>query len=430
MCPVQVYTLNVLAQYLAYLTPTASSSAAASSSKPATSSTAIAPTLTTLTTSTRPTTISSSSAPVASGTYSKPDGLKFNIDGVTKYYAGTNSYWIGFLTNNADVDTVLDHMVSSGLKILRVWGFNDVNTIPSAGTVYFQAFTGTTPTINTGANGLQRLDYVVSAAEKRGIKLIINFVNNWTDYGGMAAYMKFYGGTANPDWYASSAIQAQYKTYIKAVVSRYTTSKAIFAWELANEPRCNGCNTNVIYNWAASTSAYIKSLDPNHMVTMGDEGFGINVGSDGSYPYSYGEGSNFTMNLGIKTLDFGTFHLYPSSCQYLAILKHQQHQLMYHTGGTTNDWGNQWITSHGAACAAAGKPCLLEEYGITDATQKCAVEGKWQTTALATKGIAGDLFWDIGDTLSTGKTSDDGNTIFYGTSDWTCLVTNHVKAIG
>jgi mannan endo-1,4-beta-mannosidase len=51
-------------------------------------------------------------------------GLKFNIDGVTQYYAGTNTYWIGFLTNNADVDTVMGHLQSSGLKVLRVWGKN------------------------------------------------------------------------------------------------------------------------------------------------------------------------------------------------------------------------------------------------------------------------------------------------------------------
>ena len=49
-------------------------------------------------------------------------GLNFNIDGVTQYFAGTNSYWIGFLTNNADVDLVMSHLKTSGLKVLRVWG--------------------------------------------------------------------------------------------------------------------------------------------------------------------------------------------------------------------------------------------------------------------------------------------------------------------
>lgn len=95
------------------------------------------------------------------------------IDGKKQYFAGTNSYWIGFLTNNADVDTVMQHLQASGEKVLRVWGFNDVTSVPSAGTVYYQSFVNGVASINTGANGLQRLDYVVKSAEAHGIKLII-----------------------------------------------------------------------------------------------------------------------------------------------------------------------------------------------------------------------------------------------------------------
>lgn len=125
---------------------------------------------------------------VPSGSFAKASGTLFNIDGKTGYFAGTNSYWIGFLTNNADIDLVMSHLQTSGLKILRVWGFNDVNNIPGSGTVWYQSLSGSAPTINTGANGLQRLDYVVKSAEAHGIKLIINFVNNWDDYGGIKAY--------------------------------------------------------------------------------------------------------------------------------------------------------------------------------------------------------------------------------------------------
>ncbi|KAF5015365.1 hypothetical protein F66182_13329, partial [Fusarium sp. NRRL 66182] len=168
-------------------------------------------------------------------------------------------------------------------------------------------------TINTGADGLQRLDYVVKSAEAHDIKLIINFVNNWNDYGGMNAYVQNYGGNQT-EWYTNSAAQTAYKTYIKAVISRYTGSSAIFAWELANEPRCNGCSTDVIYNWAEPTSQYIKSLEPGRMVCIGDEGMGLSVDSDGSYPFGYSEGNDFEKTLTIPTIDFGTIHLYPSQC--------------------------------------------------------------------------------------------------------------------
>lgn len=185
---------------------------------------------------------SSSAASSGTGTFAKTDGLLFNIDGVTEYYAGTNCYWCGFLTSDEDVDTVFSHIAASGLKIVRVWGFNDVNTIPSTGTVWYQYLSSSGSEINTGEYGLERLDAVVAAAETHGIKLIINFVNNWSDYGGIAAYVAAFGGSAT-SWFTDSASQTQYQTYIKAVVSRYTTSTAVFSWELANEPRCTGCDT-------------------------------------------------------------------------------------------------------------------------------------------------------------------------------------------
>jgi mannan endo-1,4-beta-mannosidase len=74
------------------------------------------------------------------------------------------------------------------------------------------------------------------------------------------------------------------------------------------------------------------------------------------------------------------------------------------------------------------EPCIPEEYGIT--SSKASVEGAWQTTVLEASGIAGDMFWQYGNTLSTGQTVDDGYPIFYGTSGYTSLVTNHVAAIG
>jgi len=138
---------------------------------------------------------------------------------------------------------------------------------------------------------------VVSSAESHGIKLIINFVNNWSDYGGMPAYNTYYG-TNKTTWYTNTEVQTQYKAYIKAVVSRYSSSSAVFAWELANEPRCNGCPTSIVTTWATSISAYIKSLDSTHMVTLGDEGF-MNGGGDGSYPYTTEEGIDFASNLKI-----------------------------------------------------------------------------------------------------------------------------------
>ena len=55
----------------------------------------------------------------------------------------------------------------------------------------------------------------------------------------------------------------------------------IFGWELANEPRCEGsnlptsgsCSPDITTAWVDEISSYIKSIDSNHLVGVGDEGF-------------------------------------------------------------------------------------------------------------------------------------------------------------
>ncbi|EXK79171.1 hypothetical protein FOQG_16190 [Fusarium oxysporum f. sp. raphani 54005] len=344
----------------------------------------------------------------STGSYASTSGSQFTIDGKTGYFPGTNCYWCSFLKKHADIDLTLDRIADSGLRILRVWGFSDVLERPSDGKPWFQHLSAEGSTINTGPDGLQILDYVVEAAEKRGLKLVIPFVNYWGDYGGMKAYLSAFGGEDVTTWYTNEAAQAQYRKYIKTIVNRYHDSKAIFAWELANEPRCPGCNTDVIYQWAANVSGYVKDLDRNHMVTLGDEGMGLN-GTDNSYPYTYAEGTDFAKLLTIDTLDFGTIHMYPSHWN------------------VEFDWGNDWIESHAKACMEAGKPCFLEEYGAESA--RCSIEAPWQKTMLKADGMGADAFWQWGDVLSGVQTPHDEFSIYYKTADWECLVRDHVRAI-
>ncbi|KAL2022910.1 hypothetical protein VTK56DRAFT_4441 [Thermocarpiscus australiensis] len=121
---------------------------------------------------------------------------------------------------------------------------------------------------------------------------------------------------------------------------------------LGNEPRCKGCNTDVIYKWATDISAYIRSLDPNHMITLGNEGFGLP--GQTSYPYQYSEAWILSRTCASRIWNFATFHMYPGSW------------------GVPNNFGPGWIRGHAAACKAAGEPCLLEEHGVT--SDHCNVE--------------------------------------------------------
>ncbi|KAL3423950.1 endo-beta-1,4-mannanase [Phlyctema vagabunda] len=345
-------------------------------------------------------------------------GRLFEIDGRVGYFAGSNAWWLAHLSKNSDVDTAFKQVAKTQYKVLRVWGFGDVTSLPDPlatdpNKVYFQFLNSTGGYINYGRDGIQRLDYVVSAAEKYGVKLVLNFVNNWGDYGGIAAYTRAFGANAT-QWFTDPTSQTVYRAYIKTLVTRYAKSSAIFSWELANEPRCNGCDTSVITNWATDVSAYIKKLDPNHMVTLGDEGWfapANNIG-DGSYAYSGSEGVDFVRNLKISTLDYGTFHLYPDSWGY------------------EYEWGAEWIQEHDAVGKKSGKPIILEEYGAPFPNNHTAIEKPWQDAVLKS-GLAADQIWQFGthDLSIPGPVYSDVNTIYYNETEYRILGKEHAAAM-
>ena len=44
-------------------------------------------------------------------------------------------------------------------------------------------------------------------------------------------------------------------------------------WNLINEPRCTGCDTGPLQAWITEMAQHVKSLDPNHLLSVGAEGF-------------------------------------------------------------------------------------------------------------------------------------------------------------
>ncbi|CAE6430603.1 unnamed protein product [Rhizoctonia solani] len=361
------------------------------------------------TSTTAPVTSTTSTAPPPASTgYVKVSGQKFTLNGATFTVVGSNAYWIPQLSNPADITTAFGDLKKAGFTTLRTWGFNEV-TSPSG--TYYQLWNGATSTINTGSDGLARFDQVVAGAKAAGIRLIVALTNNWSDYGGMDVYVKQILNSNNHDlFYTDSTVKAAFKKYIDAFVGRYKNEPTIMAWELSNEPRCRGsagtstgtCTPATITAWAKEFSAYIKSIAPNQLVGLGDEGF-FNRPGHASYPYQGGEGIDFDENLKISTLDFGTAHAYPE-----------------HWGEANNItlWGVQWIRDHAASQKAANKPVILEEFGVTEQYGRLNIYPVWWKEIISS-GLAGDLIWQAGSALSYGNAHDDGYTIFPGEAEYT-----------
>ncbi|KAF8608735.1 CEL4a mannanase [Ceratobasidium sp. AG-I] len=400
--------------YYQCLKPTSTASSTSTTSKASTTTTTTkASTTTTVTTTTKASTTSTTSSAPASTGYVKTSGQKFTLNGSTYTLAGTNSYWMAQLSSTAAITQAFSEIAASGLTTLRTWGFNDV-TSPSG--TYYNLWSGSTATLNTGADGLGKFDTVVAAAKAANIRLIVALTNNWSDYGGMDVYVKQILGSSNHDlFYTDATVKAAFKTYINGWVSRYKNEPTILGWELANEPRCKGstgtwtgtCNTTTITNWASEISAYIKSIDSNHLVAIGDEGF-YNQPSASTYPYQGGEGIDFDANLKISTIDFGTFHSYPFS---------------WGQSANATLWGVQWIRDHAASQKAVNKPVIIEEFGVTS-DQVATLTAWWEE--VISSGLTGDLPWQAASSVASGY--NDGYGILPGTDLYT-LQTKYAAAL-
>jgi mannan endo-1,4-beta-mannosidase len=110
------------------------------------------------------------------------------------------------------------------------------------------------------------LDRLFETANRRGVRLIIPFIdhNNW--WGGIEEFAGFRGKSKN-DFFTDPGVKSDYKTLVQLVLNRvntrtgvrYMDDKAVLAWELGNElvaPK----------EWVSEMASYIKQLDPKHLV--------------------------------------------------------------------------------------------------------------------------------------------------------------------
>ena len=331
-------------------------------------------------------------------------GTGFVLNGSPFYFVGSNAYWADEISSG-DLTSLMSQLRAGGMTVLRIFGWSD--NVGSAEDSSFQYWSGSTNTPNAAAFAAH-MDPIVAAAEAGGVKLVIPMIGNWGP--SISLYIQqILGSSATHDtFYSNAQIVAAYKKYVNFFVNRYSSSPAIFAWELMNEPRCTGddnrgassaCNNALITSWISTMSSYIKSIDSAHMVTVGDEGWftsaqGYDTSSySSSYPYSGTIGIDWVTNLKISTIDYGTVHLYPDSW------------------GETLDWGNTWITQHGSQAAAVGKPVVLEEFGTTNTGARYATINGWLNSAYSA-GYSGIQYWQFVSTFPSGYASpNDGNGI-------------------
>ncbi len=251
------------------------------------------------------------------------EGDKFMLDGKPFYFSGANVYdFFTYGSSSGDIETqfmdknrIDEHMrrlYKNGIRVVRLWGFSH------------EDWHGFEPQKGVYSEGQFSLfDYVVKSAEANGIKLIVALENYWNDYGGIKDRLKWEGidvqGAGIHDqgqFFTNRSAIEGYKNYVEYFITRvnhydgveYRNDPTILAWELMNEPRYQGFGDDLasetLRAWVDEMGAFIKTIDPNHLLGTGLEAHGLKYGFGGD------EGNDFIKIHESPYVDFTSAHPY------------------------------------------------------------------------------------------------------------------------
>ena len=227
---------------------------------------------------------------------------QFIRNGEPYYFVGTN-FWYGAILgsegeggNRERLVRELDFMKSHGIDNLRVLvggegengllGKIEPNLQPEPGLYNDDVLAG--------------LDFLMMELGKRGMTAVLYFNNAWEWSGGYTQYVAWANNTPVlvprvDGWFSYNAFAGEFVrnerakelffNHLRHIITRtnrytglkYTEDPAIFSWQICNEPRAFSSkeqdNKEAFAEWIAASAKLIRSLDPNHMISTGSEGF-------------------------------------------------------------------------------------------------------------------------------------------------------------
>lgn len=355
----------------------------------------------------------------ASGQQLLLHGRPYRFVGFNMWRAAVNSANVppntGYLVNSGTIlDTSLKDLLAGGAKI---------NAFRTFFLQQFALHNGA----GTGVYDWSAFDKVLSVADANGFKVIACLADQWsfetdsTTAGPGALTTPFYGSwngsVFTPGTYSTGPWTTfefySYRQFVTDVVTRYKSDPRILFWELGNELSVENpigtLDVNgepILAGFVADMGALIKSIDPNHLLSLGCGGNG---------------------NGGTSSGDYQTIHASP----YLDLCSYHDYQPWASQGALTADqrWIQSFDTNNGlnvrvTQAAALNKPVYVGEAGLHANAAPCS--GNLTTTSpgrgfyLNSKmgyafntytGIVGYLPWQYDD---RGLGSDDYN---YGPTD-------------
>jgi mannan endo-1,4-beta-mannosidase len=292
----------------------------------------------------------------------------------------------------------LRQAAQAGIKVVRVWAFgeggpNDVKPVGGDFEDWPRHHPFRFAPGQWNEEAFVHLDKVIAEAAKNGIYVQLCLTNWWRDTGGVTQYLRWadindaaddsYKFGINNEkaflFYTNPETRRLYREHIEKLATRrntvtgvlYRDEPAIFAWELMNESQVITGRWAERRAWFAEMSSYLKSLDPNHMITPGAWGY-----------RSSSERREWLADHALPSIDYCDVHNYPRDDGNLfidspAVLK-------------------EFIENRAAAAFSLGKPLVMGEFGMSVDGFRGVSQVDWYRAFFdgnAAAGAGGAMFW-------------------------------------
>jgi mannan endo-1,4-beta-mannosidase len=299
--------------------------------------------------------------------------------------------------DRASMPETLRQASQAGIKVVRVWAFgeggpNDVRPMKDLEDWprhhSFRLAPG-----QWNEDAFVHLDKVIAEASKNNIYVQLCLTNWWRDTGGVTQYLRWVGINDAADdsynfginnekailFYSNPETRSLYREHLEKLATRrntitgvlYRDDPTIFGWELMNEAQAITGRWAERRAWFAEMSAYLKSLDPNHMIAPGAWGY-----------RSSSERREWLADHAIPTIDYCDVHSYPRD----------DHDSFVDSPSALKEF----IENRAAAAFTIKKPLVFGEFGMGVEGYNGASQVEWYKAFFdgnARAGAAGAMLW-------------------------------------
>jgi mannan endo-1,4-beta-mannosidase len=329
------------------------------------------------------------------------NGSRFTIDGRPFRFVGANVSVMYKDEDRERMPETLREAARDHLRVVRVWAFgegseedgiravgNDKNDWPRK-----HRFRPAPDRWNE--DEFVHLDNVIAEAARNNLRVQLCLTNWWRDTGGITQYLYWAGIKDAADdtqpfginmerailFYTNEVTRRLYREHVEKIVTRrntvtgiaYRDDPTIMGYELMNEAQAPTGRWAERRAWVAEMSAYIKSLDPDHLVAPGTWG----------YRTSW-ERREWLAEHQIPTIDYCDVHNYPRD----------DHDSFVDSPTALREF----IDNRAAAAFSIKKPFLIGEFGMGPEGYKGFSEAEWYRALFENAeqaGAGGAMFWII-----------------------------------